>query len=247
MIATTVLSWNILSQFCINEQKSELSWNVRLPCILKILEQSNADIILLQEVDLEHFENDFASLLVKYSHERHKIILKGKHQRTNPFGNVTLWKMGTLVNTIINSRCLHIELILQENQFIVTNVHFPAKNGLEGYKEKLQHFISCTKVWKDTNNVIFGGDFNDGLCFKDTDGKIIGLGCDVKESGFIVPPEELSKLTCKGRNLSNVDHILVRGKLKASYMPCLDFDVHQIPNSLIPSDHIPVLYTVSFL
>jgi endonuclease/exonuclease/phosphatase family metal-dependent hydrolase len=239
-MSITVLSWNILSQTCIDESKLEQSWEFRLPNILNVLHKSNADIILLQEVDLEHFATNSDILFTVYQYERHKIILKGKRSRTSPFGNVTMWRIGTLLTTTITSRCLHVELILSKSQIMVTNVHFPAKNGLEGYKEKFKHFVSCTKIWKDSTNIIFGGDFNDGLCFKNESGEIIGLGSDVKKVGFIVPIEELQKQTCKSPNgsICNVDHILVRGNLQASYVPW--FDVNNIPDNVVPRDVNPV-------
>jgi endonuclease/exonuclease/phosphatase family metal-dependent hydrolase len=240
MTTITVLSWNILSQSCIDESKLAQAWQVRLPKIINVLQKSNADIILLQEVDLEHFETNFDALFGMYQYERHKIILKGKRARTNPFGNVTMWRIGTLLTTTITSRCLHVELMLSKSSIMVTNVHFPAKNGLEGYKEKLKHFISCTKIWKDSIDIIFGGDFNDGLCFKNEIGEIIGLGSDVKEFKFEVPIEELQKNTCKSTNgkICNVDHILVRGNLKAVYLPW--FDVNEIPDNVAPRDVNPV-------
>ncbi len=244
----TVLSWNILSQFTIEEGKMELVWSKRLPRILELLTVSAADIICLQEVDLATFETSFAPLFSTYKYERHQIIPSGKNKRTNPFGNAILWKVGSASNVARSSRCLHVTLrLLHGFEFIVTNVHFPAKNGLEGYKEKYRHLESCTKVWKDSLNVVFGGDFNDGLCFRDDTG-IIGLGHDVHELKFHVPPEELEKKTCKSfqGNIYNVDHVLVRGNLRSNYIPT-KLDVSDIPNAAIPTDHLPIIYQIEYV
>jgi endonuclease/exonuclease/phosphatase family metal-dependent hydrolase len=247
-----VLSWNILSQFTIEEQKVELGWSKRLPKILLLLKTLDADIVLLQEVDLANFEVDFASLLPHYDYARHKIIVSGKHKRTNLFGNVTLWKRSFYCKeTILTSRCLHVMLEIAEKNLLISNVHFPAKNGLEGYREKFQHLVSCMKVWKDHPLVLFGGDFNDGLSFQNEKGDIIGLGKDVKDLGFLVPPEELKKKTCHhvNGNLYNVDHVLCRG-LHGTYVNnnmYYEFDAANVPNPDIPSDHIPILYKVCFV
>ncbi len=283
----TVLSWNILappgvlaelrsrraprvlSPLVIENKylQEELDLNgnevLRVQTIIQILKDINADIMLLQEIDLATFELDFAPLLKEYQYERHKINKK----RTNLFGNVTLWKIGKLINSTLSSRCLHITLQLENGfEFIVTNVHFPAKNGLDGYKEKYTHLLSCVKIWKDFPNVIFGGDFNDSLCFKNEIGNIIGLGLDIPNLGFSISTQELEKKTCKNMingNIYNLDHILIRGNLKINYLDSkivlnqilpgmerssVELDgneVLRVPNSINPSDHIPVVYQVT--
>ncbi len=242
-----MVSWNILSQSTLSDAQHDFYWEIRLPGILKFLEDSNTNFIFLQEVDLEYFEKDFAQLLKKYQYLRHKLILTGKNKRTNTFGNVILWNIGQLSNSLVGSRSLHVELKFEKNENIcLTNVHFPAKPGLEGYKEKSSHLLSCAKFWKDKENCIFGGDFNDGLSYKDKDGKIAGLALDVQQLGFSITDDEIKKQTCKSfrGTIYNVDHILVRGNIKSRFCYDSRLDINSIPNQMIPSDHLPIYYSL---
>lgn len=244
-----VCSWNLLAHSTVNESKVDLAWSVRLPQILKLLQNSNAGLLLLQEVELSTFEQDFAPLLNDYKYERHKIVMKGKHSRTNSFGNVTMWKVGTLQRSSLTSRCVHVALMFESGTLVmISNVHFPAKNGLEGYLEKRTHLNSCVKTWGNQENIIFAGDLNDGLDFRNAQGG--GLGEDVKALGFVLTVQELGKRTCKSSRTGlcyNVDHVLCRGQeLKLTFIDHA-LDVSTIPNAIIPSDHLPIFYKLELI
>jgi endonuclease/exonuclease/phosphatase family metal-dependent hydrolase len=246
-----ILTWNILAQATLtDEQSSQLPWSKRLAGILKIILESNLDFILLQEVDLYNFEKDFAQLITKYEYERHHIIKTGKNKRTISFGNVTLWRLGRRINSFSSSRCLHVEIEINNTQSIcLTNVHFPAKPGFEGYKEKKNHLVSCIKYWQQKENIIFGGDFNDSLSYQDAEGKTAGLALDISQLGFVILKEELEKKTCKSfrGNIHNLDHILVRGSLTITLkLDISHVNINDIPNSIIPSDHLPMCYEFNF-
>ncbi len=240
-----LVSWNILAQSTIpDELQSALAWENRRPVIVKCLQNFNADFICLQEVELNTFESDFKELLTVYKFARHTVCMKGKYKRTNTFGNVTMWKTGQMTNMSQGSRSLHITLHLENGiEICISNVHFPAKGGLEGYLEKRKHLASCAAKW-NVLDVIVAGDFNDGLSFQTSDGKPSGLYTDFTCLGFVIPDEELKeKQTCKSfrGNIFNIDHVLSRATVVATYIP-QDFGV----NSELPSDHIPVLYAVAF-
>jgi endonuclease/exonuclease/phosphatase family metal-dependent hydrolase len=84
--------------------------------------------------------------------------------------------------------------------------------------------------------VVVGGDFNDD--FSAHDG-IRSLWSSFH--GF------MPKLTCKTtKGLFNFDHVLVRGGTSSLVRPCLRAD-ESIPNTVCPSDHVPVLVHVEFV
>ncbi len=244
-----LVTWNVLAQCTIPEELQEmLAWSKRLPFIIEYLKQTNADFICLQEIDLNTFESDFKDLINIYKFARHAVCIKGKHKRTNTFGNVTMWKIGQMISVQQGSRTLHVNLQLDQVSYpiCISNLHFPAKPGLEGYLEKRRQLISCIDKWK-TLDVIVVGDFNDGLCFKDDDNEPAGLCADFKNLGFLLPEEELKKETCKsfrGR-VYNVDHAISRANINTTYIPQPNLNIQCIPNEKIPSDHLPLYYLIT--
>ena len=95
-------------------------------------------------------------------------------------------------------------------------------------------------------DVILAGDYNDGLSFRNEDGKLSGLYMDLTGLGFPIPDEELQKKTCKSfrGNIYNLDHVLSRTRIMTTYIS-QDLDVSKLPNKDIPSDHLPVLYEIN--
>ncbi len=238
-----VLTWNIAHQSTLPQETREiLDWPTRLESILRTLQSSDADIIMLQEVDLGTLRTDFKQMESKYdciSHVRNK-------RRTNAFGNATFWSRAfTHSGTTMGSRVLHTKLVIGGMTVTISNVHLPAMNGYDGYIGKLSHIKSCVKTWKNDSPIIFGGDFNDSFMFR-IDGKIAGLFADISTLGFQCAAGELEKQTCKSlrtRNVHNVDHILVDGNLKITLIPS-GVDARVIPSRENPSDHIPVVYRI---
>lgn len=207
----------------------------------------NVVFICLQEVNLETFESDFKELITKYKCERHAVCIKGKYKRTNIFGNVKLWQIEQFLQTSQGSRSLHVTLNLtKEQDLCISNVHFPAKPGLEGYLEKCKHLASCVQKWT-TLNVIVAGDFNDGLSYHGENGIVAGLHRDFTCLGFLIPDAELQKQTCKSfrGNIYNIDHVLARANIMVTYIS-QSFDVKDQPCQKLPSDHVPVLYEITF-
>jgi endonuclease/exonuclease/phosphatase family metal-dependent hydrolase len=106
--------------------------------------------------------------------------------------------------------------------------------------------LSCVAKW-DCSNVIVAGDFNDGLSFTTTDGQPAGLCKDFLDAGFIIKGEELEKKTCNSfnGNVYNVDHVLSRQNVVSTFIP-LGLDIMVLPSAKVPSDHLPILYELSF-
>jgi endonuclease/exonuclease/phosphatase family metal-dependent hydrolase len=255
----SLLTWNILSSTSVVAKSKpddpNYSTMSRKARICAILLKYNVDIIFLQEVDISSFSYDYPELFSMYHYFGHDIILKGKKQRTNKFGNVILFKKYIkLVQSIRSSRSIHCKLKLENHNDAIsitfTNVHLPAKRGQDGYNEKRQHFLSCRKTWGDnmtTNcsqqDVVFGGDFNDFLSYKNSLGQSAGLLKDVETAGFYSQSKnDQEKKTC---HMNNIDHVLTRGSLKTIVIRNTFYESmlqEELPNSIIPSDHIPILY-----
>ncbi len=84
---TRLLSWSC------DVTKSDLNISKHLPAILDYIKSINAELVCLQEIELNTFESDFfKELLSVYKYARHLVCMRGKHKRTNTFGDVTMWK-----------------------------------------------------------------------------------------------------------------------------------------------------------
>src|SRR5579871_1447308 len=113
-----VVSWNILAQqyLKIDEfkhldefHKGLLSqWEVRRGFIISTLTKMKADIILLQEVTLASFEEDFKNMFNTYNYVIH---INNKHRR-NPIGNAILFRKDkfTLVESHSRTKAIHAKL-----------------------------------------------------------------------------------------------------------------------------------------
>jgi exonuclease III len=194
-----IFTWNILSQTTLPPES--ISFAERLPQIIKTIQQADADFVLLQEVNIGSFKDDFASLFCVYHYAHHH--LSKKH--TCLFGNATFWKSqyGESKQIIERSRSLHVVL----PHLLITNVHFPAGSGFQGYKNRLTHLTSAQKIWQTYNNCIMGGDFNEG-CWNP-----FGLILDLRQDGFLF--DDNPKLTCcslrdNKPNVYDIDHICVK-------------------------------------
>lgn len=235
-----IVSWNILAQPTVPEHLREThDWKLRLPHIIGYLLKTNADIICLQEVLMCSFLNDFEPVLDRYCFAHHGVcVYKGK-RKNESFGNVTFWKPHLITSDIrFTKRCLHVKLLCGERAFVVSNVHFPAAPGKEGYLLKSSCLNECSTAW-DTETVLLCGDYNCGLAYME-DNKHAGLHSDLTNNRFVIPEEELTKQTCKSfrGNVHNVDHVLARA-IEVHYID-QELDV----NKQFPSDHLPILYRV---
>ncbi len=233
-----IVSWNVLNHETLSDDVKLGTWEDRKKTIISYLLSAPFDFILLQEVELDTFELDFKLLVESFKYLRH---VKTK-KRTNHFGNVILWRYGILLTSKINTKSLHVKLQFENKMELwISNVHLPATPGFIGFKEKVHHLKSCEYAWQKDANVIVGGDFNDSFQLYDE-----CLQKEVIKMGFIISEEECKKETCKSMRTNivyNLDHIVSKGNMKTTYIPS-EFDVKNIPNVTVPSDHLPVVYTI---
>ncbi len=214
-----------------------MTWDKRLPVIISRIRESNADYVFLQEVQLDTFESDFASLLTNYQSARHE----RNKSRTCVFGNVVFWKVGKLTRVVHKSRVLHVELRLDNNEvLILSNAHLPAGSGIEGYKSRVLHLESCSKVWKEEQLVIFGGDLNDSLW------NPFGIAFNIRNLGFTT--DDTPKATCYSKRsniLHDLDHVVTRPGMLGRFVAHSSVSPDMLPTPDLPSDHLPVLYQIT--
>jgi endonuclease/exonuclease/phosphatase family metal-dependent hydrolase len=226
-----VVSWNILAQETLPE--TAIPFSIRLARILETLFQIDADIIFLQEVTVESFEEHFAPLF----HDRHHACHHKSKKRTCSFGNAILWKktLGGSNLVIERSRCIHVSLI--NYPILLTNMHLPTGAGLSGYHTRLTHIQSCKKVWQNYNHTIMGGDLNEGLW------NPFGIAADIRNLGFTVHDEP--KLSCRSfaGNVYDIDHICLKG-MKFVGQPSIPLSLPNKVDESHPSDHVPVVYEI---
>jgi endonuclease/exonuclease/phosphatase family metal-dependent hydrolase len=228
-----ILTWNILAQETLPEDA--ICWQQRLGKILQTILSIDADIILLQEVDLAMFNDDFAPLFDQWHRVSHMINKK----RTLHFGNATLWRreLGECDQVIERSRCLHVRLA--NSKLIITNVHLPVGRGFEGCLNRMSHIESCKKVWQNAREIIMGGDFNESMS------NPFGLVLDLRNFGFEF--HDLPKLTCRtfSGHVHDIDHLCYKSvSFKFVGDPHLPSSLPYEIDENNPSDHIPCVYLI---
>lgn len=219
-----------------------LKWEIRLPKIINKI--YDFDVICLQEVDLINI-HDIIDQLPEYNYYHHVIWkdeYKGKdiYKRTNPIGNITLWKKdiecleqkANSCSIMTKLRIMQYTLHNQNNfeDFTLINVHL--KGGLNCEKERLNQLKSCLK-FQSTKTCICG-DFNDEF-----NGELPKL---LFEYNILA-----NQLTCdcynRGvHNYHSFDHIVHKG-LNVNQESCPESQ--PIPNENEPSDHYPLIFTIS--
>ena len=246
-----VISYNILSdRYCCYKQDDIkthhllkryefvspelLLWENRLPKIISIIK--NYDIICLQEVDLIYI-NDIVDLLPGYQYCSHILYKEGQdksiYKRTNPIGNITLWKNINCIDGKFNSCAVFTKFSILSNDFLLINVHL--KGGRDFERERINQLKACLK--NTDNKTIICGDFNDQ--FENELTKLL--------NGFTLYPNQL---TCccyqsftKTQNYHSFDHVVSK-QLTITQHPT---DIMEpIPNETNPSDHLPIKFDIIF-
>lgn len=203
-----ITTWNILAQRY--APNGTIQWKSRLETILKVLIQLNSDIICLQEVELDCI-HDLDNLL-DYDKVGHVV----SNQRTNPIGNITLWKREklTLSQLFTNSTSV---LTIFTNNLCICNVHLDARN----LNRRITQLKSTLKKQNYAAGVICG-DFND--CLDESQ----SLALLLEEYGYDI---------CHGKETYNhhaLDHACVKG------MDCARVLTQYSRTSA--SDHVPMSY-----
>ena len=191
---TKILSYNVEAQRynrkedIIANGMKYYEWNDRIKMILDIIQESDADIICLQEVEIATFEEDYKQLTTtKYNWFGHlspnkvagttssevtssketppKVTTtKKKKLRASPIGNFILWKNAkfkSLESTITScSVIVKFENLETHCTFKMSNVHLKA--GISN-PESIKTRISQLKSIQSHNPDIICGDFNDNF------------------------------------------------------------------------------------
>ena len=254
------ISWNILAdryskRYGSLVDSNVLLWTNRILSILNLLKSNNADIICLQEVELQTFQSDFNSLFDSYDFFSHTVSKK----RTNPIGNVIFWRKGLQVIEQISNSCgVHIILQLTEGcgRLWISNVHLKAKTSGEAVRHS--QIVSCLNKWQSRGGGcgVICGDFNDTLFDPKTDELVRK---ELEKHKFEIT---LTQSGCMLRDgtLFNFDHICNFGvDIKQEQTNCIYENVlslnnksnldtklfYRIPNQDIPSDHFPLVFEVT--
>lgn len=252
----SIVTWNTLAQRYVDPHLSTrypyvsdhsiLSWDYRIRLIRTKLLNLDPDIICLQEVELSTIETDFVTFFADNGYNSfHHTINKN---RTNPIGNITLWKKSlfTCENKDINSCGLFTMLVStlpnddvnDTKKIQISNIHLKA--GLTLGKERVPQLNSCIKrrMNKDIPNIICG-DFNDLL----EDGGLLknilsdnNYKCHVYENTCSVFNEQY-----QSSKYWPFDHIAT-SDINVTILSC--GITQNIPNENEPSDHILVQFAV---
>jgi mRNA deadenylase 3'-5' endonuclease subunit Ccr4 len=243
-IKLKLMTWNILAQrFWQDAFPFYMEWEDRLKTILGEINDSNPDIICLQEVELATASDDFSSLFDKYDYTIHKVSKK----RSSPIGNMTLWKKKLFILSLtkFNSTGVHVALIHNESnkKLWLSNIHLRA--GLKSQEdERISQLKSTLKfidtVRKDGTPCCIIGDFNDDL---NKDRKLYklltedNLVCNISPNSCYVYREMWSK------HFFRFDHIVTTPEVNTNCMKIPK--LKPIPDKKWPSDHFSINYTIT--
>lgn len=211
-------------------------WNDRLAKIKKIIEDVNADIICLQEVEIATFTVDYKSLTDdKYGYHGHP---QPDRKRSSPIGNFILYRKSKFSATNLEYTSCAVIMTLKDlvtdASIRIANVHLKAGIIIpESISTRISQLKSVLKHKLD----IICGDFNENF---DTNKEIIKL---VTDNGFIIHNKYLTCFTIDkimDTNYWCFDNILTKDQYNVVIQQCPNIVGLQIPNELIPSDHIPL-------
>lgn len=254
----TALSYNILNkEFACEEiydytSKEDLSWKVRKDRIIRRLTGLNPDIICLQEVNRETFE-EFKQVLPEYEGA---LGIKEANSLRVTDGVCTFCKKSKFKN--ISQSCVFCEgsskcgkLAIRPAIFTELTLKNDDKVTVVNTKLRYSRVVNTNDgVWNHLHfllgkipreKVLFMGDFNrtpDHFLIKD----ILNVGLqDVLASE--------NRATCFGKTCKKtkrVDYIFASKDLITSPLSCsLLTDDQPIPSQEEPSDHIPILCHVA--
>jgi exonuclease III len=232
-----VLIWNVLAERWIKEHHLVHGLDVRederTDKIIDTIKNCDADVICLQEVELETVGERLIRAFPEYEYAIHTLKVK-----TNGIGNLTLSKF-KVVSVVLAQSGVHCIL---DDRLWVSNVHFKA--GKTSFaRRRLCEAESCFARYSKSGlkRAIVCGDFNDNLISEDN--KAVHL---FRARGFAVYPTGSGCfvggefLPCDGciaklpRNMAVISESILS--------PDDDDDYRPIPNDVIPSDHYPVVF-----
>jgi len=232
-------------------------WEYRLKLILDIIKDSEADIVCIQEVEIETFESDYKSLAAhgygmighditkekskKSDNDKTETTPKEKRSKRNsPIGNFVLWKTSKfkLIESAHTScaNILTLENLATKSTFKLANVHLKAGiSNTDSIKTRISQLQSVSEHKPD----LICGDFNDNF---DKNVEIIDK---VKELGYTIHNRYLTCFTIS-RDKENhywcFDNVMTtNGRFIVRVPKCQSISNLQLPDDSNPSDHIPLI------
>lgn len=215
-----------------------LTWAYRKSLLIEQFPKLSADILCLQEIELNDFLNDFEKHLAiwNYDYFSHSVT----KDRTNPMGNVTLWNKDKFECIASSQRSSAIFTTLKNkennNTTKIANVHLKA-----GYKTFETTRNSQLKSTIKFNPDIICGDFNDELA---TSGLLYDL---LTENNYKITPNYSTTSVYFDDGKGSIfhkfwcfDHILSKSDISIHKCEVTE----KIPNKNNPSDHIPLISTI---
>lgn len=244
--AAKILSYNVLAD------RTHLE--TRLPALFKILKDSHADIIALQEVApwfIEELEKQ------PWTRSYHSLMSQGK--RSAPRGLLVLSKspITEAKADYLPSRqqraYLIVETLIQGVKVSVANCHLdsPLESGVIRAKQLDVYF----QLLKEAENAIFLGDFNFGDGERPETGKLRDSYVDSwkhtnqNEAGFTwdIEKSQMARLGSFPKEKSRrLDRILIRSKRFSPLKTEIVGDTEiQENRGVFPSDHFGLLSTMA--
>mmetsp|Transcript_19524 Transcript_19524/g.32119 ORF Transcript_19524/g.32119 Transcript_19524/m.32119 type:complete len:424 (-) Transcript_19524:470-1741(-) len=159
LLPNSVDGWWIYKYYGGNVDRSMTTWDSRCKLLEKQIIGIDADVVCLQEVSAESFEDDF--LFMKDAGYAYELLNKGRMR------NATFWKKDrvTLKHSFCKDRSLTTRLALENGKEIfVVNVHLTAGNNaprrLRQVHDAVEGIRKQTKGEEAKYPVVICGDFN---------------------------------------------------------------------------------------
>lgn len=245
-IKLKLMTWNILAQRYWHKQfLLFIDWKERLGMILKEINESDSNIVCLQEVDLKIAKANFFPLFNKYD-----CVIQQKHRkRSNGIGNMILWKKTEwkLDSEKFNSTGVHAVLtnIEMDKKLWVSNIHLKAgrNTGEDTRVNQLNSTLKfITNAAKNIKHFCIVGDFNDDLL---EERRLYKMLKEAKLNIHFSPDSCFVYEREKGREgrFYKFDHIVTTSDIEV----VLESDKisASIPNKDWPSDHFSVEYLLT--
>jgi hypothetical protein len=228
-----VLIWNILAERWIKKHHDlDVLEDGRTDKIIDIIKSCDADVICLEEVELETVGERLVRAFPGYESVIHTLKVK-----TNGVGNLTLSRF-KVTSVELGQSGIHCIL---DGRLWVSNIHFKA--GKTSFaSRRLCEAKSCLARYRKSglDRAILCGDFNDNLTSEDNQVTQLfrsygftvhstGPGCFV--GGKFLP--------CDGCIAKVTHNVAVLSESILSP----DEDYRPIPNDDIPSDHYPIVFS----
>jgi mRNA deadenylase 3'-5' endonuclease subunit Ccr4 len=263
------ISWNILSQVWLEKSNDDYkhctaeqtSWQNRVAGVLQWIKNVDPDLVMLQEVDYNVFDVDVLAPLRAAGYEG--IIQKPKKvSAEQPCGCATLWRTNKL--TLIPDSIKHCSRALvvglkgaSSEQLAAVNVHLESKqDSRDARARQLNSALEFAKtISRDA--LVVGGDFNTGA-----DSSLLRTLREESWHGYSLASayEHPAALATTAATLCTVVFPHIRYMIDHLLYSPLTLQLHALwqcvtpkefasgighlpnglPDSLLPSDHIPI-------